>query len=361
MITGSLRLQRLHALVRSRAGGKGALRQWLEMTALYTLHGNGPGYYQLAGFWRLGQAWSTMTQHLSFRQYEAQVDSLNPWPYRKLSQNKVAEKAILTLMGVPTPRFIGFLHPEHGRDTSGAPLLGAEDLSRLMSNDPATRVCFKLVEGHGGRGFAAADIVRGPELRFRLLNAHDATSPGGQPRTDEPDLLSAGDLLSLLGHAPRIIEEYVDQHPAFAALNASSVNTIRFYVIRIGGKISTRLACLKIGRAGALVDNVAAGGILAAVDCETGRVSAAIGGHPSRPVYTVHPESGAQIEGIILPMFAEARSLAEQCLTVFPGMNFSGLDVAVTTKGPVVIEANVQPSRTAAALVGAPSKDMFTV
>jgi len=45
-----------------------------------------------------------MVRHLSFRQYTAHVDAVNPRDYRKLSQNKISEKAILTLMGIPTPR-----------------------------------------------------------------------------------------------------------------------------------------------------------------------------------------------------------------------------------------------------------------
>jgi hypothetical protein len=302
-----------------------------------------------------------MTRHLSFRQFETRVAALNPVAYRKLSQNKVAEKAILTLMGIPTPRFIGFLHPDDGRDASGAPLRGADDLERLFGSDPARRVCFKLIESHGGKGFVAAAVVRGSGLRFALLDGCVPAAQGFRAPAAAPDPLDAQALLARLGRRPRIVEEYLDQHPAFAAFNPSSVNTIRFYVLRKGAKTSTRLACLKVGRAGSLVDNVASGGILSGIDLETGRVSEAVGGDPSRTLYSVHPDTGAQIEGVVLPMFAEAKALAERCLTVFPGMNFAGLDVAMTPDGPSVIEANVQPSRTAAALVGAPSDDMFTL
>ena len=63
-----------------------------EMIALFVFHGNGPNFYQMAGFWQTGQRWSVMSRHLSYRQFKARVDALNPPPYQKLSQNKVAER-----------------------------------------------------------------------------------------------------------------------------------------------------------------------------------------------------------------------------------------------------------------------------
>lgn len=342
-----MQLGQLHALVRSRSGGKSALRQWLEMAALLVVNGNGPGYYQMAGFWQTGQRWSQMRRHLSHRRFRAHVDRLNPRAYQKISQNKIAEKAVLTLMGIPTPRFIGVLDREHGRSASGTPLRGADDLAGLVARDPAQRVCFKLVEGSAGRGFVAADVVRGAETRFRLLGTVDS------------DSLSATELVERLGREPRVIEVYLDQHPAYASFNPSSVNTVRMWVLRHRGATSTWLAYLRIGRSRSIVDNLGAGGLAAPVDLDTGRVSAAHEANPGRVEYSVHPDHGAPIEGVVLPMFAKAKALAEICLTALPGTNFAGMDVAMTPEGPAIIEANVQPAHTGAAHAGVPSKDVF--
>lgn len=352
---GVSQLREMHHLVRGRVGAKGVVRQWLEMLALFVLHGNGPGFYQMGGFWRTGERWSSMARHLSYRQFKAQVDALNPPDYQKLSQNKIAEKAILTLLGIPTPRFIGLLQKDHGRDTSGAPLRNADELARLMARDPAPRVCFKLVEGHGGKGFVAADVLRGSELRFRTL------TPLGPAGPSVGEGISADDLVTRLGDAPRVIEAYLDQHPAYAAFNPTSVNTLRIWVLRHGTQTSTRLAFLRLGRAGALVDNRSAGGIVVPIDVDTGRMSQGLDGQPRRQVFSVHPDSGVRIEGVVLPRFGEAIALAEQCLTVFPYMNFAGMDVAMTPDGPAIIESNVQPARSGAVHVGIPSRDVFSV
>ena len=340
-------LGRLHNLVTSRAHGKSPVRQWAEMIALYAVRGNGPGFYQMGGFWRTGYRWADMVRHLSFRQYKAHVGALNPRDYRKLSQNKISEKAILTLMGIPTPRFIGLLEADSGRSVSGAPLRDAADLERLIAADSAATICFKEVEGHGGRGFVAADIVRSPQLRFRLRTSGDGRD------------VSARELIELLGAGARVIEVYLDQHPAYAAFNSSSVNTIRIWVLRRDGVARTRLAFLRIGRQGSLVDNRSAGGVVAPVDVKTGRMAAALDGMPSRREYAAHPDTGVQIEGVALPMWAEAKTLAEQALGVFPYMNFAGIDVAMAPAGPVVIEANVEADRSGAVHVGIPTKDVF--
>jgi hypothetical protein len=339
-------LARLHDLVTSRANGKAAARQWAEMVALFALRGNGPGFYQMGGFWRAGYRWADMARHLSFREYKAYVDTLNPRDYRKLSQNKIAEKAILTMMGIPTPRFLGLLDTVSGRTVSGAPLRNAADLERLIAADTAATLCFKEVEGHGGRGFVAADVVRTPQLRFRL-------------RTHDGRVVSAEELVGVLGAGARVIEVYLDQHPAYAAFNPTSVNTLRIWVLRRNGVVSTKLAFLRIGRRGSLVDNRSAGGIVAPVDVASGRMSAALDGKPSREEYQVHPDTKAPIEGVTLPQWADARALAETALGVFPYMNFAGMDVAMTTTGPVVIEANVQADRSGAVHVGIPTKDVF--
>ena len=324
------------------------------MLGLLILRGNGPNFYQMAGFWRKDQRWSTMAGHLSYRQFKAQVDALNPPPYHKLSQNKLAEKAIMTLMGIPTPRFLGLLDRECGRDTTGAPLRASEDLVRLMSRDAANRVCFKLLEGDGGRGFFAVDVLRdGQELRFRPLQpAVRANGPSAASYT-------ASELVAQLGNAPRVIESYLEQHPAYANLNPSSINTMRLWVLRRAGQTKVKLGYMRIGRAGSLVDNHHAGGIVAPIDLSTGRLSEGSDGRATGQAFQVHPDTGAVIEGMVLPLFAEARELAERCLTVFPHMNFAGMDVAMTPLGPTIIETNVQPSRNGAAQVGIPTKEIF--
>lgn len=341
-------LSQLHRVVRGRTAGKPALRQWVEMAACLAVSGNGPRYYQMAGFWQADRQWREIARHWSSRRYQSELDRLNPLPYRKLSQNKIAEKAILTLMRIPTPRFLGVLDPASGRDADGRELRTPEDLEALFAREGVARACFKLIEGHSGKGFAAADVVRNGTLRFRPM------------KTDR--LLTAAELMSDLtaaGKGARLIEEYLDQDPVYASVNPTSINTLRLWVLRRGDSASTRLGYLRIGRGGSLVDNQSAGGIVAPVDLATGRLSDAIDGRVSRSVYAVHPDHGAAIAGLALPRIAEATALAERTLLAFPHLHFAGVDMAMATDGPRVIELNVQPDREGAAFVGMAAADVF--
>jgi hypothetical protein len=342
-------LAEIHDIARGRAEAKGVLRQWLEMLVMILATRNGPAYYQMAALWRRDRGWSDIVGHWSYRRYLAEIDRLNHTGYRKISQYKLAEKAYLTQLGVPTPRLIGFLDPATGRDTRGLPLRDARDLERLFAEDPADRVCFKLIEGWAGRGFVPVDVIRDRATpRFRVLG--------------EPVVHTAAELLArpdLADGEARLIEAYVASDPVFASFNPSSLNTLRLWVLRRGTKAVTRLAYLRVGRAGAHVDNDSPNRVVVPVDPDTGRLGAAHDGKKWRRTYPMHPDHGAPIEGVVLPRFAEAKALAESTLVLFPQLDFAGMDIAMSVTGPLVIELNPQPDREGAPFVGMTTRAAF--
>jgi len=332
-------LQRLKMYVqltaqREREGNLPALRQMGEMLALGLLRGHGPGYYHAAGFWRRDVPWQVKLGHVSAEEYRRRVDALNPTPYRKISQHKLPEKALLTLCGVPTPRFLGFLHPQFGRDRNGDNLLDAVDLAQLLSREGTRRFCIKLVESFEGKGFNALEV-------------HPDGLSGGVRRLGATGWLPLAEWCAANPPATDgyLVEEYVEQHPWYARLNPSSVNTFRVWVRRGPAGFTTTLAILKMGRAGSLVDNMSAGGIGASVDLGTGTLQPAFDGLPTRIRYDVHPDSGAAITAERPPMLADVLAIGERALEVFPHMDFAGIDVAVTAAGPLVIELNALPGR----------------
>ena len=341
------------ALTKKRAaeGHLPVARQVLEMCALMVLSGNGPGLYHLGGFWRRSIPIRDKLGHLSARAYRARLRRLNPPAYRKMTQNKVPEKGLLTLLGFPTPQFIGFLCPNVGRDCDGRPLRDASDLQRLLTTLNDSRLCFKPVEGWGGKGFELVEIIREGSVRFRV--ARDG-------RLVDIDAFVAMMLSRHPGFGV-LIEKYLEQHPAMARYNPSSVNTCRIWVARpADGPAQVLLAYLRIGRAGSPVDNQSSGGIVAPIDLSTGTVSTAIDGLPSRDVYPQHPDHGAPIQGTVIPSWAEIKGLAQECLAAIPPLRFAGLDIAVARSGsPMVIELNVSPDREGAAFVGVPTRRLL--
>lgn len=336
---------------RAREGHHSTMRQLAEMSVLFALRGHGPGYYHTAGFWRRTIPWQDKLDHLSPRAYTQRVAELNPLGYRKVSQHKLPEKALLSLCGVPTPRFYGFLHSQFGRDRHGQPLRDVtqlrELLERLQVERSFQRFCVKPIESWEGRGFQALDI-------------HPSGLAAGVRRigTDEWSSLETwcADYLDLNDPDGFLIEQHLQQHPWYAAYNPTSVNTFRVWVVRdASGAITPRLAMLKFGRLGSLVDNTTQGGIAAPVDLSTGVLKPAVDALPTRRAFETHPDSGLRIEGAQPPLFDSVLATAARALAVFPHLNFAGVDVAVTSEGAAIIELNVLPSRMAAALVDIPT------
>ena len=328
------RVRELHARMRRRAreGGLPYWRQAVEMLWLKLTRDVGVHYYHTARMWRRDMPWHEKVGHLGTAAYERALESANPLPYRKLSQHKLPEKALLTLLGIPTPRFLGFAHPVGGRTPEGAPLETREDFARFIAGVGEERLCFKLMEGHSGSGFVAARIVHGPGgPMLTHLGGHEPLTPA-----------EFYDRYVVTARAGRLIEAFLDQHPDLAWFNETSVNTLRLLVYaRPGERAHVVGAYLRIGRQGAIVDNHGAGGILAGVDLATGRVGIAY--DTAHEPHTHHPDTGRPIEGRVLPYWAESKALAERTLDAFPMMRFAGFDVAVTPTGPAVIEINNFP------------------
>ena len=89
-----------------------------------------------------------------------------------------------------------------------------------------------------------------------------------------------------------------------------------------------------------LVDNFEAGGIAAPIDLETGTLGTAVAKNPCRYNLTHHPDSGAPIDGFVMPFFRESLQAALTAHACFPWVPFVGWDVVVTNHGPQLLEAN---------------------
>lgn len=321
-------------------------RQTLEAACLWATRGLGPNYYLAARMGRRSLSWRTKTRHATPREYRALIDRLNPAPYRKASQHKVLEKGVLSLLGLPTPRFVAFFHAERGRDGDGGPLTDARMLQALLALHSGQRLCFKPVEGFGGAGFRSLDVLPGgASLQHPITQATLSTAE-----------LAAELLQSVDGW---LIERHQAQHPQLAALNPSSLNTLRLWVLDRGEGPRITHALLRVGRAGVQVDNTSQGGLVVLVNVATGCTQAGPDVHQPEKWLTHHPDSGVPLADLHLPHWPEVHTLAERALCAFPHMRFAGLDVALAPEGPVLIEVNVQPDSIGALTFDLALKDYF--
>ena len=152
--------------------------------------------------------------------------------------------------------------------------------------------------------------------------------------------MSAQELFQdMLAHGPHIIEECVIQNEVMAALNPSSVNTIRCITLKTSHGIAMPYCFMKIGRLGSFVDNGGAGGILVGIDKETGRLNTD-GFDELNIRYESHPESGIRFIGYQLPEWDSMLAICKEMSSQVSDVKYIGWDMAYTDNGWVVIEGN---------------------
>ncbi len=319
-------------------------RQLVEMAVLLVVTGLGPGNYHKYRLWQKSFLWEDKLGFWHDQKYYAFLDRVNPQSYRMMARNKVIAKALLRFYGIPDAEYIAYLSKYGGVTADGSELGDHKELLDLLNDKPhLTRVCFKPVEGSGGDGFCAAEIIRGDDLALRNL-------PDGVPL---PLLDYIDRYLKGCSDSDYIVEAYLEQHPDLAIFNPSSLNTLRIWVGRSPeGKIGIVGMYLRVGQRGSLVDNRLSGGFGVRVDAETFVTQDAVPQDGSGWVFSTHPDSGLNMMGRKLPFAAEVTALSKKVLHVLPSVRFVGLDVAFTEAQPVLIEFNLAPTAIGACVLG---------
>lgn len=154
-------------------------------------------------------------------------------------------------------------------------------------------------------------------------------------------------LRSLSLGRPYIVQQRARNHPAIADLSNGALNTFRVLsCLDERGQPEVVGAVLRIAtRGNVIVDNVHAGGLAAAVDLETGRLSPAtdMGLYAQHGWIDCHPATGAMIAGRAVPMWADVIELVRQAHLIFRDWTVIGWDVGLLADGPRLVEGNCGP------------------
>lgn len=152
---------------------------------------------------------------------------------------------------------------------------------------------------------------------------------------------SADELFSrILACAPAIVEDRVHQCGEMAALHPSSVNTVRTLTkVNKDGSVDFIGSFLKVGRGGSRVDNGGQGGLLIAIDSDSG-VTTSKGISEALEEYVFHPDTGTQLVGFRIPRWKEAVQLSKELAAGAPEHAVVGWDLALSEDGWVLIEGN---------------------
>ncbi len=184
--------------------------------------------------------------------------------------------------------------------------------------------------------------------------------PGGRALVAKPFDGEGGDGVRMLGRfedraelrrrlvsvtGTVIVQPRISVHPALDDLVIRALPTVRIVTILDEASrpevVSATFRCASDPAAD--VDNMKAGGLIAAVDLATGTLSRACKGYDSGD-YDHHPVTEAAITGRTLPDWPAATALVLLShASAFADYALIGWDVALTPTGPILIEGNGKP------------------
>lgn len=145
---------------------------------------------------------------------------------------------------------------------------------------------------------------------------------------------------NLLDRKQILIEEYINQHHVINKLYPKAVNTLRIFTFYDDKKVHILNSVLKIGNGG-VTDNFCSGGMYSFVD-DNGKVTKpAIDQNDN--IYYIHPITKKDILGFEIPLYQETCQLLKKAAKIVPEVKYIGWDVAITNKGPIIIEGNCFP------------------
>ena len=138
------------------------------------------------------------------------------------------------------------------------------------------------------------------------------------------------------------LEELVVQHPEMNKLCDKSVNTMRIMTFNDNGKPRIIWLGLRVGNGVNSIDNFHAQGMAVNIDINSGKL---VGNAIDKDLnqYSEHPVTHTKFDGFQIPCFEEAKQMVLNASLESDKILVVGWDVAISDKGPVIIEGNRRP------------------
>ncbi|GAA4406177.1 hypothetical protein GCM10023089_14400 [Quisquiliibacterium transsilvanicum] len=258
--------------------------------------------------------------------------ALNDLRWGALSFDKLSFYSICDAVQIPFPR-VHAVYSGVGRTSMGAVLLRDEsDVVSFFAQATCLPLFCKPIQGTHGNGAA---LIKGYDHENKLLLLE------GKPPVPVSEFVEQ---LRRYGRTGFVFQELVRQHPDLERLAPGGVSGLRLVVLVGDGGPQVIHAIWKVKRTDQLTDHFsggATGNLLADVDPDTGRVRRVLSGLGLKQMLVhEHPDSGACLDGIVLPGWTVLLETMSRAALAFPGVPLQSWDVAVTKEGPLILEMN---------------------
>ena len=263
---------------------------------------------------------------------------LTPVKYRTPFRNKLLFNRTFGEQGFPVARVLAVYDPQSGSCSESRPLRSADDLRQWLREYDGDGFVFKPVWGTLG-------------LQVLVLGSRAADDSGSfltlsGERYDAERLVrfarDTADLERLGADDPGsyLLQERIRPHPELATLIGPTLCCVRIVTfIGLDGTAKILGAVYKLQPKPLGVDHLSFGAIGSWVDLESGRLAPGRSRHEFG--YTsVVPGTDRTFVGFQLPHWTDVKHIALRAAGVFPAARAIGWDIAISDRGPVLIEGN---------------------
>ncbi|MBM3394660.1 MAG: hypothetical protein FJY37_08530, partial [Betaproteobacteria bacterium] len=248
---------------------------------------------------------------------------------RFIMRDKLTTYTLLQGFGFPVPELKAIYHSR--RPASVRSIQSATELADYLRDAANLPVYLKPCWGSKGAANVLVRSCDGSHLTLGDGSVVDLTS--FVRRLDDGRTLGW------------ILQEPLRAHPALQALTGTDkVSSIRLCTVHDGRAVHPYLAILKINRGDSDNDdfwNGALGNAVGAIDLAAGRLTRVVSGPPDQEtVNAPHAKTGQATAGFVIPHWQDVVALATQAHLAIPTMVCPHWDIAVTDRGPVILEIN---------------------
>ena len=311
--------------------GKSVMAQITEMIRLRRGAGRlAPDEYYQYGLYDDARFTFAQKQEFFGRQMEKDLCKvLDSAAWSAVAHDKLMSYAVFRAFELPYPQVYAVYNAQ--RSYGSTPTLkDAELLGDYLRNNARYPLIAKPIQGMWGEGVYA-------------LGAYDAGR-------DEL-VLTSGQKLKTAEFVARIaakesqgylFQELLRSHPVLQRYCGDRICSVRVVII-LDPEPRVVSTLWKVATGAAMADNFwEPGNLVGPVDEDSGEVGQLFTGMGlQRKDVCEHPDTGERLVGITLPDWQEAMSLCKRAAASLPGLEMQAWDVALTERGPVLLEVNI--------------------
>ena len=303
----------------------------------------GPGQLGMSEYYQYGlfddARWSDAAKRevVGWRAEGYYGRKLNARPWNVLTGDKLVANAVFRGLNLPHPQVIAVYHP-FGRTVEGSDVLTSEaQLADYLRN--TIRYPFFSKPSHGalGRNSVAASSYDA-EHDVLMLSSGESVPISDYVKGCYP-------IKGVYGwESGFLFQELLEPDPSLAERFGNTVSSMRMICFNPDGAPTLARVVWKIPVGSNMTDNFDAGSpgnLIADIDTQTGEVTRVVTGTGlALTEVTEHPDTGASFVGWHIPEWEACVDLCKRATAAFPGIRLQHWDIAITDRGPVILELN---------------------